>query len=191
MRFKTIPVYLSLIAFATISLAQTKISGTVQCGKSDEQHALEVGDHPGHSLMISKGRCTWTKPMDIAGTQTKEDLGTNFDEVHGNKSQGHGYVGGTMANGDKMYVRIQGSSTLKDSVVDSAEGAWSFTGGTGKLKGVKGKGTYKGNGAPQSRSDLFLQTPRKIGDPGLSEATLCSRDTAFLSRSIVEGGASF
>ncbi len=87
MRFKTIPICLSLIAFATISLAQTKISGTVQCGKSDEQHALEVGDHPGHSLMISKGRCTWTKPMDIAGTQTKEDLGTNFDEVHGNKSQ--------------------------------------------------------------------------------------------------------
>jgi len=38
--------------------------------------------------MISKGRCTWTKPMDIAGTQTKEDLGTTFDEVHGNKSKG-------------------------------------------------------------------------------------------------------
>jgi hypothetical protein len=92
---------------------------------------------PRHSFMINKGKCTWTKPMEIAGTQTKEDVGTNFDEVHGNKSQGHGYVVGTLANGDKMYVRIQGSSTLKDSVVESAEGAWSFTGGTGKLNGVK------------------------------------------------------
>jgi hypothetical protein len=157
MRFKTISICLSLIAFATVSLAQTKISGTVQCGKSDEQHALEVGDHPGHSLMISKGKCTWTKPMDIAGTQTKEDLGTNFDEVHGNKSQGHGYVVGTMANGDKMYVRIQGSSTLKDGAVESANGAWSFTGGTGKLKGVKGKGTYKGEGAPDGSATYEVE----------------------------------
>ena len=31
----------------------------------------------------------------------------------------------------------------------SAEGAWSFRGGTGKLKGIKGKGTYNGNGAPE------------------------------------------
>ena len=86
MRFKTIPICLSLIAFATVALAQTKISGTVQCGKSDEQHVLEVGDNPGHSLMISKGKCTWTKPKEIAGTQTKEDAGTNFDEIRGSNS---------------------------------------------------------------------------------------------------------
>jgi len=157
MRFKTIPVYLSLIAFTTVSLAQSKISGTVQCAKSDQQHVLEVGDHPGHSLMISKGKCTWTKPMEIAGTQTKDDVGTNFDEVHGNKSQGHGYVVGTMANGDNMYVRTQGSSTLKDSAVESANGAWSFTGGTGKLKGVKGKGTYKGKGAPDGSATYEVE----------------------------------
>jgi hypothetical protein len=33
-------------------------------------------------------------------------------------------------------------------VLESAEGKWSFGGGTGKLKGLKGKGTYKGKGAP-------------------------------------------
>ncbi len=54
MRFKTIPICLSLIAFATISLAQTKISGTVQCGKSDEQHALEVGDHLGSNPLFQR-----------------------------------------------------------------------------------------------------------------------------------------
>ncbi len=147
MRFTIVLECITVLGLATLVPAQTKISGTVQCGKSDEQHMLEVGDHPGHSLMISKGKCSWTKPMEIAGTQTKEDVGTNFDEVRGNKSQGHGYVVGTMANGDKMYVRIQGSSTLKDGTVETAEGAWNFTGGTGKLKGVKGKGTYKGKGA--------------------------------------------
>ena len=53
-----------------------------------------------------------------------------------------------MANGDKMHVHTQGSATLKDGAVESASGTWSFTGGTGTLKGVKGKGTFKGKGAP-------------------------------------------
>src|SRR5262249_35498086 len=126
MRFTAIPECIAVLGLATLLSAQTKISGTVQCAKSDEQHALEVGDRPGHSLMISKGKCSWTKPMEIAETQTKEDVGTNFDDVRGNKSQGHGYVVGTLANGDKMYVRTQGSATLKDGNVETADGTWSF-----------------------------------------------------------------
>ncbi len=148
MRIKLIPAFVAVLSAATTVVAQTKISGTVQCSKPDEQHALEVGDRPNHSLMVAKGKCTWTKPMEIAGTQTKEDIGTGFDEISGNKSRGHGYVVGTMANGDKMHVSTQGSATLKEGTIESAEGTWSFTGGTGKLKGIKGKGTYKGKGAP-------------------------------------------
>jgi hypothetical protein len=85
--------------------------------------------------------------MEIAGTQTTEDIGTGFDEINSNKSHGHGYVVGTLANGDKMHARTQGSATMKGDVIESAEGTWSFAGGTGKLKGIKGKGTYKGKGA--------------------------------------------
>jgi hypothetical protein len=147
MRSKIIPTLVVVLSAATSVLAQTKISGTVQCGKPDEQHALEIGDRPNHSLMIAKGKCTWTRPMEIAGTQTKEDIGTGFDEISGTKSRGNGYVIGTWTNGDKSYVRTQSSATLKDGTIESAEGTWSFTGGTGKLKGIKGKGTYKGKGA--------------------------------------------
>ena len=157
MRITAIPECIAALALATLLSAQTKMSGTVQCGKPDEQHMLDVGDHPGHSLMISKGKCSWTKPMEIAGTQTKEDVGTNFDEVNGNKSQGHGYVVGTLANGDQMYVHIQGSSTLKDGAVETAQGTWNFTGGTGKLKGVKGKGSYKGKGAPDGSATYEVE----------------------------------
>ena len=32
--------------------------------------------------------------------------------------------------------------TLKDGVETAEKGTWSFTGGTGKLKGITGKGTY-------------------------------------------------
>jgi len=134
MQFTTISALLAVLGLAAVAPAQTKISGTVQCGKPSEQHILEVGDQPHHSLMISKGKCTWTRPMEIVGTQTKEDVGTGFDEVVGNKSRGHGYVVGTLANGDKMYVRTQGSATMKNEVIENAEGTWSFTGGTGKLR---------------------------------------------------------
>ena len=30
----------------------------------------------------------------------------------------------------------------------SSEGTWTYTGGTGKLKGIKGKGTFKGTPNP-------------------------------------------
>jgi hypothetical protein len=157
MRFTTNLAFLLVLAVATVTAAQTKISGTVQCSKPDDLHVLEVGDQPHHSLTISKGKCTWTKPMEIAGTQTKQDVGTAFDEITGNKSHGHGYVVGTLASGDEMYVRTQGSATIKDNVMASAEGTWSFTGGTGKLRGVKGKGTYKGRGAPDGSATYEVE----------------------------------
>jgi hypothetical protein len=147
MRSIAVSVSMSVLGLAMLAPAQTKISGTVQCGKPDEEHSLDVGDRPNHSLMISKGKCTWTKPMKIAGTQTKEDDGTNFDELDGDRTRGHGYVVGTMDNGDKMYVSIQSSGTMKDGKMQGSHGTFALTGGTGKLKGVKGKGTFKGTAA--------------------------------------------
>jgi len=157
MRFKAIPSLPTVFVLATLSYGQTKISGTVQCGKPDQQQKIEIGDQPGHAFAINQGKCKWTKPMEIAGTQTKEDIGTGFDEINGNKSRGHGYVVGTLANGDKMHVRTQGSATMKGEVIESAEGTWSFAGGTGKLTGIKGKGTYKGKGAPDGSATYEVE----------------------------------
>ena len=57
---------------------------------------------------------------------------------------GSGYVVVVMENGDKAYVRTQGTTTMKDGKPVSGQGTWSYTGGTGKLKGITGKGTYTG-----------------------------------------------
>jgi len=148
MRLKTLLSFLVVFALATLAGAQTKISGTFQCSKPDQQHALEVGDRPNHSFMISQTKCTWTKSLEIGGVQSKEDVYAGFSEVSGNRARTQYYGVVTMTNGDKCYVRPQGSATLKEGVIESAEGRWSFVGGTGKLKGLKGKGTYKGKGAP-------------------------------------------
>jgi hypothetical protein len=42
-------------------------------------------------------------------------------------------------------------------VPESAEGTWSFVGGTGKLKGLKGKGTYKGKYAADGTSTYEIE----------------------------------
>ena len=144
MRFRTIPATVVVLLLATIAVAQTKISGTSTCGKPDQQQKIDVGDKPGHAFAISQGKCNWTKPMDLAGIQTKEDVVTTFAEITGAGAQAHGVVVGTMSNGDAMHVRIQGKDAYKDEKLQTSDGTWSFVGGTGKLKGIKGKGTYKG-----------------------------------------------
>jgi len=149
MRIKTFFLCLIVFALAAAASAQTKISGTAQCGKPEPQYAIPVGDRANHSFAISQSKCPYTTPSEIAGTQTKEFVATNFIETRGSRGTTRGFVDGTMANGDKFQVRSQGSAIAKEGITESAEGTWSFVGGTGKLKGIKGKGTYKGKGGPE------------------------------------------
>jgi hypothetical protein len=154
MRFKTIAGILIVLALAGFSVAQTKISGTVNCSKPDQFQKIDIGDKPGHAYAISQGKCTWTKPMDIAGIQTHDDVGTDFNELTNSGARGRGYVLGTMSNGDKFVVSTKGMDTYKDGKPQSTEGTWSFASGTGKIKGITGKGTYKGK--PDSDGNMLI-----------------------------------
>ena len=122
--------------------AQTKISGTLQCGKADQEHVIPVGDRPDHSLGLEQVKCTWTKPLEIEGAKSKEGIGTATDDISSNTVSSRGFNVTTMDSGDKFFVRYQGTTTLKDGAPIRSKGEWGFTGGTGKLKGIKGKGTY-------------------------------------------------
>jgi hypothetical protein len=135
------------ICFVSIATAQTKASGTLQCSKSDPMHMIEIGDRPGHSMMTSHSVCTWSKGMDVGGMAAKDGASTDIGEVTGNKSNSSGVHWGTVEGGDKYFVRFSGSATsTKEGNLEAASGTWKYTGGTGKLKGITGKGTYKGKG---------------------------------------------
>jgi len=134
---------LLLIGLAGVVSAQTKFSGVGKCGKPDTQQAVEVGDRASHSLVMVKQTCNWTTPFEIAGLQAKTYEVTLMSDAMAAKAQDRGYVVIAMDNGDKAFVRFQGSSVMKDGAPVSDEGTWSFTGGTGKLRGLSGKGTYK------------------------------------------------
>ena len=142
----------AMVAVATAASAQTKIAGTLQCGKRDIQQKIDVGDRPGHAFAISQGKCTWTKPIEVAGTQTKEDLVTDFGEISGNTSRGRFVAVIQTTGADKIHVGGTNTATLKDGLLQSGEGKWQFTAGTGKLKGIKGQGTFKCKGAGETET---------------------------------------
>ena len=129
-------------AFSSGALAQTKTAGSNVCSKPDPVHLLPAGDRPDHSLGVQQTKCTWPKPFEVGGDKAKESQATESVEISGNKSRMHGVHVVTMESGDKAYLTYQGSGTSKDGKPVEAKGTWSFVGGTGKLKGLKGKGTY-------------------------------------------------
>ncbi len=134
-------VLLSLLALASVAAAQTKITGTLDCGKMENQ-AMEVGDKPGHVLGLGQSKCTWSKPLEIAGITSKDDVATGSIDASGNRGQTHGYAVDTVSNGDKLTMRLTGTAEIKGDVAVSEKGTWTFVSGTGKLKGIKGKGSY-------------------------------------------------
>jgi len=136
-------VFLVVLALTASAAAQNKFSGAGQCGKADKEYKIEVGDRPGHAFTIVQVKCAWTKG-EIAGIQVKEMVGTGSDEISGNTARGRGASFLNMANGEKVYFRNEGTTTLKDGAPQTEEGKWTFAGGDGKFKGLKGKGTYKG-----------------------------------------------
>jgi len=123
--------------------AQTKFTGTVTCAKADPSTSIEVGDHPGHAYTLAKGSCTWGADTLIAGMKITSDTGVETGEMSATKVTSTGSRVATMENGDKMLVSVHDSSPVKDGQPTDIEGAFTITGGTGKLKGIKGHGTYK------------------------------------------------
>ncbi len=147
---------LSVVVFALAAGAseQSKMSANAQCGKPDQEHSIQIGDRPNHSFVISQGKCTYTKPFEIAGIQSKEGLSTGFAEISGNTSRVRFFYVDTMVNGDKGYYREEGTMTLKDGIPQSGEAKWTAVGGTGKLKGIKAKGACKlASAAPDGSSN--------------------------------------
>src|SRR5438874_11508835 len=127
---------------AAAASAQTKVSGTAQCAKPDPVHVIPVGDRPDHSLAVEQFKCTWTKPMEIEGDKSKDGVSTETGDITGNTSKARGFHVVTMESGDKAFFWYQGSGTSKDGAPVEAKGNWGLIGGSGKLKGVRGKGTY-------------------------------------------------
>jgi uncharacterized protein affecting Mg2+/Co2+ transport len=141
MKYKFLAVFVLAILVVGSSAAQTKMSGAGVCAKPDVEHSIPVPDSPGQSFTIGQGKCTWTKPWEIAGQPTKGGMATLFAHTIGNTvHQSEVYVD-TLANGDKVFYDYAETGTLKNNAPQPTKGKWTITNGTGKVKGIKGSGT--------------------------------------------------
>ena len=144
MKFRIGMIAFMIFSSAVLALAQTHIAGTVVCSGPEETHVMRLSDHANHFFVMSQGKCHWTKPIDIAGTRTQSDEATVSKEVRSNHARVHGYVTETTASGDKFSYRILGEQVIDHGKTVSEQGHWTIVSGTGKLKGLHGKGTYTG-----------------------------------------------
>jgi nitrous oxidase accessory protein NosD len=147
---------LMALSIAASASAQTKFTGKVHCAKGDPEYAIEVGDQPGHLLTARKAACTW-QGGEIAGLKVKSAQDVATGEVTGATARDNGYHTATMDNGDTYTVHFSGAATMAKDKTGSLTGKWTFVSGTGKLKGIKGGGTYKGTLAADGGGDVEVE----------------------------------
>lgn len=128
-----------VLALASSAVAQTKISGSLDCDKANPMHAIQIPDREGFSYAIGQSKCTWTKAMTIEGVEGKEFVNTGFNEVMGTSVRTISIQVAHYGSGDKAISRSTGTIDPKALI---STGKWTFTSGTGKLRGIKGAGTY-------------------------------------------------
>jgi hypothetical protein len=127
---------------ASVGAAQTKIAGKMQCPKPEVVGTVEAGDQAGHRLTLERNTCPWSTPMEMLGENSKDGTYVAFSENSPTRASTRGTYVGNMDNGDKFYLGFDWA-VVKDgkskSVIESVKGTWVFTGGTGKLQGIKGR----------------------------------------------------
>ncbi len=98
---------------ASVASAQTKISGTSHCNKPDVTHAVPAGDRPDHQFGLTKLKCTWSRPIVMAGAQMQQDEISVLSEINGNVSSDRAYVVGTLNSGTFAVAAPSSASRMR------------------------------------------------------------------------------
>jgi len=131
-------IFCCFFAIASSANAQTKASGTMECGTADSTYMIQIPGQEGSSFAVTKSKCTWTKSFTIEGIESTHNKGVNFTETTGTSVQGIGSGATYYKNGDKTFHR---SNVTYDPKTMIYTVKWMYVGGTGKFQGIKGGGT--------------------------------------------------
>jgi hypothetical protein len=89
----------------------------------------------GHKLIVYAGRCVFI-PNDAAAEKATQDCAGNFEYMPDGSYKASGTCTHTFKSGDKRFHKWEEGTHIKE------RGRFTITGGTGKLDGVRGSGTY-------------------------------------------------
>jgi len=127
------------LAIASSALAQTKVSGTLDCDKADPTYLVPVPGREGFAFGLSQNKCTWLKGGSVGGLQPAEFFNTTILEVTGASALSTAAGVSRYTPADAAYSRSTGTH---DRQALTVSGYWTDTGATGRLLGIKGGGTY-------------------------------------------------
>ncbi len=144
--FRLAAVCLLFVSPLIAQVVETPIKGsfhtTSVCGKSSVHQTVLINDDRQHSVSLDQRLCGSKEPIEIAGLTGTEYIAYGVDDVQNGHSIDRGYVVGTMKNGDRYFLKYEGTATMNGNVPEHLEGKWTFTGGSGRLKQLGGGGTY-------------------------------------------------
>jgi len=142
----------AIVALAVaMASAQTKTDLSGKCSKPDVQQSVPAGDQPGHALTLAQGKCS--AMGDVGGAAGKEGTFSEHGDATATRVKTWGVFVETFDSGDKVFYTYQTTGTMKDGAYQSGTNKYQITGGTGKMKGIKGSGTCKLTGAADGGTD--------------------------------------
>jgi len=114
-----------------------------EISKYTQQHAIDVGDVPGHQVRINEVHRTYPKGLlAFEGVQVVEEWNRGYSDYIDINGRAWGYGIFILENGDKIFTRPDGTSQTIINADGSKKsiytGAWALTGGTGKFRGIRG-----------------------------------------------------
>ena len=151
MRYKLLCTF-AVIAFAVFASGQTKHSFSGQCSKPENVQTLPAGDKDGHVVLIEQGKCTTAKG-EIGGAKSKDGAYVEHGDATPTRVRVTGVYTENYDSGDKVFYDYQGNTIVKDGAPVSGTNRWQITGGTGKMKGIKGMGSCTFKGMPDGGLD--------------------------------------
>lgn len=146
MKYKVLSVCALFALAVAATPAQTKNSMSGKCGKPDAQ-SIPAGDHDGHMFLLQTGKCE--AMGEIGGAKSKEGTFSEHADAMGPHVKASGVYVETFNSGDKVFYTYQTHATMKDGIFASGGNTYRISGGTGKMKGIKGSGTCKLTGTPE------------------------------------------
>lgn len=164
MKYKFLTVSVLAVITAASTLAQTKHDFSGKCAKPEVLQTVPAGDKEGHAFLVQQGKCETTSG-EVAGEKSKQGAFSEHGEATGTHSKAWGVYVETYENGDKVYYSYQTSGTTKDGAFVSGGNKYQITGGTGKMKGIKGAGSCKLSGNASGGLDYSC-----AGDYTIAEA---------------------
>ncbi len=150
--------------------------------KYEEQHAIDVGDVPGHQVRVYSLHSVYTGEAPVyEGVKVKEGwTRASSDYTEGN-GRTEGYTVAILENGDKIFGRLEGTTQTTvgsdGSKVTKTNAVTTLTGGTGKFKGIHGtlrtvsSTDFKTFGGSVAEGEYWLEAAEATGTSAPSQGT--------------------